>query len=129
MIGEKDLCKDFLNSDLEIEELDKKIKSHCDNNIRETKILQTAINVFLVFCEKNWSLHPKDLILEELFGVEWPKSIDVLTKLQRDSEPLYTNILYPELLYFSSQLFSALYSVNQNLVSCYILVFFCIFMT
>lgn len=114
---EKDLCKDILNSDLENEELDNKIKSHCHNDVSETKILQTAVNLFLLFCEKNWSPHPKEIVLEELLGVEWPKSIDVLNKLQRDSEPLYTNILYPELLYFSSLLFNALYSANQNLVS------------
>lgn len=104
--------------------LEKKLKSHSNDSNTLEKILQTAINLFLTFCEKNWNPHPNDLVLEQFLGMEWPKSLDVLSKLQRDSEPLYTNILYPELLYFASQLFSALYAVDQNLVSLIYLICF-----
>ncbi|XP_034840179.1 tetratricopeptide repeat protein 27 [Maniola hyperantus] len=110
-----DLCKEFMSSGLEIDALGIHLKSYQDDKMKKT--LHTAVCSILTFCEINWNPHPEELELNKYLGVDWPQDVDVLLKLQRDSEPLYTNILYPELLYFSSQIFSALCAVEQNLVN------------
>lgn len=84
-------------------------------------ILFVSVSSFLTFCDRNWNPHPETLSLEEFFGVEWPKDIDASVMLQRDSEPIYVNILHPELLYFSTQVFNVLCSTDQSLVSSFTL--------
>lgn len=81
------------------------------------KVLYVSTASFLTFCERNWNPHPEEFNCEEFFGMKWPSDIDVTTKLQRDSEPIYVNIIHPELLYFSTQVFNALCTADQSLVS------------
>lgn len=89
------------------------------NNDKATleNILFVSISSFLTFCDRNWNPSPQELLVDEFFGTEWQKEIDVSLKLQRDSEPMYVNILYPELLYFSTQVFNVLCNADQSLVS------------
>ncbi|CAH0406298.1 unnamed protein product [Chilo suppressalis] len=110
-----DLCKELISSGLD-SELQKIIKGHEDSLKGGDNVLHLAINSMLTFCHQNWDPHPQELNLEEYLHMSWPENIDVKQKLQRDSEPLYDNILYPELLYLSNQIFTALYSVEQNLL-------------
>ncbi|KAI8434577.1 hypothetical protein MSG28_003118 [Choristoneura fumiferana] len=53
---------------------------------------------------------------DKFHNLEWPSDVDATLKLQRDSEPVYVNIAHTELLYFSLQVFNALYAVELNLV-------------
>lgn len=108
----------MLSNTLDTDILGNALKSYQGDENKIKLVLHTAVCSFLTFCDIIWSAHPKELELNEYLGIVWPQDADVSLKLQRDSEPLYTNILYPELLYFSSQVFSALCSVEQNLVSC-----------
>ncbi|KAJ0180741.1 hypothetical protein K1T71_004145 [Dendrolimus kikuchii] len=113
-IEDIDLCKNLLSTHMELDELITFLKIYQDtNNLKN--ILQLAISSFLKFCNQNWCTHA-DLNLQEYLNAEWPQDVDVNTNLQRDSEPMYVNILYPEYLYFSYQLFSALYATEQNLL-------------
>ncbi|XP_072943862.1 tetratricopeptide repeat protein 27 [Epargyreus clarus] len=111
------LCKELITSGLETDALKHILKGYKGNEEVLDKVLQIAISAFLTFCDRNWNAHPKELFLEEYFEMAWPEGVDVVVKLQRDSEPLYVNILYPELLYFSTQIFAVLYSVEQNMVN------------
>ncbi|XP_063822025.1 tetratricopeptide repeat protein 27 [Ostrinia nubilalis] len=114
-IENKDLCKELLCSDLDGELLNV-IRKYRDNSNDLENILHLAVSSLLTFCDQNWNPHPKEVNLEEYLHMKWPEGVDVSLKLQRDSEPIYVNIIHPELLYFSHQIFSALYSVEQNLV-------------
>lgn len=116
-IENHDLCKQLLSTKLESDALVKELKQHHNAENKMGEFLHVAISAFLTFCDRNWNPHPDKLSIEQYLGSEWPKDLDVLVKMQRDSEPMYTNILHPELLYFSTQIFSALYAVNQSLVS------------
>ncbi|XP_063530950.1 tetratricopeptide repeat protein 27 [Cydia strobilella] len=115
-INNLDICKKLLATGLDTEQLKAVLTQYLDNGSSLDIILYTAISSFLTFCELNWNTHPEKLNLEEYFGLEWPTNIDAAVKLQRDSEPVYVNIAHPELLYFSLQIFNALYAVQQNLV-------------
>lgn len=84
-----------------------------------SEVFKIAVSAFLTFMNQNWSTNPEALNLEEYLGQEWPSQIDVTSLLQRDSETLYVNILYPELLYLSLQIFYSLYCVDRSLVSTY----------
>ncbi|XP_038215269.1 tetratricopeptide repeat protein 27 [Zerene cesonia] len=109
------LCKELL-SNLENDEMQKLLKQYKADESSLQAVQQMAIGAFLTFCDKNWNPHPKELNLEEFFKTEWPKNIDVSTLLQSDSEPIYNNIVYPELLYFSIQIFSALCHIDSNML-------------
>nr|AON96559.1 tetratricopeptide repeat protein 2 [Bicyclus anynana] len=115
-IENSDLIKEYLSSGLDVDVLQNTIKSYQNDDTELKRVLQTAISSFLTFCDINWNPHPKELDLNKYLGNEWPQDIDASIKLQRDSEPLYANILHPELLYFSSQIFSILCSIEQNLL-------------
>lgn len=115
-IENQDLCKELISTGFDAELLKKVLKQYQEDDIKMVNILQIAINTLLTFCNHNWSPHPEELNLEEFLGTEWPQNINVNEKLQRDSEPLHTNILYPELLYMATEIFSVLYSVESNLV-------------
>lgn len=117
IIENQDLCKLLLDTKLDSNELIKLLKTYTDNESTLKEIFHIALKAFLTFSESNWSPHFEKLELEKYLDTEWPKDIDVREKLQRDSEPIYANILYPELLYLASQAFSDLYNIDQNLVS------------
>lgn len=108
------LCKEVISSGLEAE-LVNIVKHYRDTNNGLDDLLHIAISSILTFCDQNWNPHPVKLNLEEYIHLEWP-DIDVCAKLQKDSEPIFGNIVHPELLYLSHQVFNALYSVEQNLV-------------
>lgn len=93
------------------------IRRYRDSSDGLENILHMAVSSLLTFCDQNWNPNPNEVNLEQYLHMKWPEGVDVNEKLQRDSEPLYVNILHPELLYFSHQVFSALYSVEQSLVS------------
>ncbi|XP_049867061.1 tetratricopeptide repeat protein 27 [Pectinophora gossypiella] len=112
----QDICKEILATGLETEPLLELIKKYTDDEQALEKIRHIAITSFLTFCNQNWSPHPENKDLNEYFGTEWPSNIDIKAKMQRDSEPIYVNILHPELLYFVTQIFTALFSVKQNLL-------------
>lgn len=114
-IDNTDLCKELLGTGLEIDQLKAILKKYIEKDNYDS-ILDLAISSFLTFCERNWNTHPEPLNLQDYFGMEWPTDVDANLKLQRDSEPVYANIAHTELLYFSLQMFNALYSVEQNLV-------------
>lgn len=118
-IEDTELLKTLLSSGLDTDTLVTELKNIKNNGVGDEKIISLAISVFLTFCDQNWNPHPEKLDLLAYLGVEWPEDIDVSTRLQKDSEPLYVNILYPELLYLSSQIFGALCMVEQNLVRCF----------
>ncbi|KAI5641769.1 tetratricopeptide repeat protein 27 [Phthorimaea operculella] len=115
-IENRDICKELLNTTLDSEPLLELVKKYTDDDNKLETIRQIAINSFLTFCDRNWNPHPEKLVLAEYLGTEWPQNVDVKAKLERDSEPLFINILYPELLFLSSQTFSALNSVKPSLV-------------
>lgn len=117
IIENQDLCKELLNTKLESSELTKVLKMYADDENKLQEIFYLAVNAFLTYTEINWSPHAEKLQLEQYLSTEWPKDINASEKLQRDSEPVYVNILYPELLYLASQVFSCLYNIDQNLVS------------
>ncbi|XP_053625615.1 tetratricopeptide repeat protein 27 [Plodia interpunctella] len=108
--------KEIIATELETEALINLLKKYRDQDICTNKILDIAIKSLLTFCDVNWNSHPDNLNLEEYLGMKWPESIDVSVKLQKDSEPIFINILYPELLYLSSQVFNALYTVEGDLL-------------
>ncbi|KAL0842398.1 hypothetical protein ABMA28_014511 [Loxostege sticticalis] len=114
-IGNIELCKELLSSDLDGELLNV-IRRYRDSSDGLENILHMAVSSLLTFCDQNWNPNPNEVNLEQYLHMKWPEGVDVNEKLQRDSEPLYVNILHPELLYFSHQVFSALYSVEQSLV-------------
>lgn len=114
-IDETDVCKTLLDTKLDIDSLVQYINSWKDENCIEP-ILCIAIKSFLTFCDQNWNPHPDKLDLDNYLRSNWPKDIDATLKLQRDSEPVFVNILYPELLYFSLQIFRALYTIEENLL-------------
>ncbi|CAH2232359.1 jg19162 [Pararge aegeria aegeria] len=113
-IENPDLVKEFLSCDLETDNLSIAVKKYQNDDRKIKEVLQTAVCSFLTFCDINWNPHHEELDTNKYLGAQWPQDIGALLKLQRDSEPLYTNILHPELLYFSSQIFSALCSVEQS---------------
>ncbi|KPJ05034.1 Tetratricopeptide repeat protein 27 [Papilio xuthus] len=113
---DKEMCKQLLSCRLKNDVLLEILQKHSKDNDFTEKILDIAISAFLTYCNINWSTVSENIKLEEYFGTEWPKDVDVYTTLQRDSEPLCSNILHPELLYFSSQIFNTLYSIDQDLV-------------
>ncbi|XP_013146407.1 PREDICTED: tetratricopeptide repeat protein 27 [Papilio polytes] len=114
-IEETEICKQLFSYKLENDTLLEILQKYSDDSFTE-KILDIAISAFLTYCNSNWSTVSKNIELEEYFGTVWPKDVDVHTKLQCDSEPICSNILYPELLYFSSQIFNTLYTIDQDLV-------------
>ncbi|CAH1645866.1 unnamed protein product [Spodoptera littoralis] len=115
-VRDQAICKELLAMGLDTDALGDLLKSYQrDSNVKEN-ILYVSISSFLTFCDRNWNPHPEKLSLEEFFGVEWPKDIDANILLQRDSEPIYLNVIYPELLYFSTQVFSALCNADQSLL-------------
>lgn len=121
-VNDINLCKDILLTGLETEILKDVVKRNLKDKMTLDNILFVSISSFLTFCDRNWSPYPAELAVETFYGIPWPKDIDSNTKLQRDSEPLYVNILHPELLYFSTQVFNALCCADQSLVSkCYII--------
>ncbi|XP_075969928.1 tetratricopeptide repeat protein 27 [Anticarsia gemmatalis] len=115
-LKDTDICKELLASGLETDTLKDVIKKYQSDKASLEQILFASASSFLTFCDRNWNTHPAELDINNFFGVEWPKEIDASLNLQRDSEPLYVNILHPELLYFSTQVFSALCSVDQSLL-------------
>ncbi|XP_041977434.1 tetratricopeptide repeat protein 27 [Aricia agestis] len=113
----EDDCKDLLATGLEVQSiLNLLIKSNDDTSKTQGRLLSSAISAFLTFCDLNWSTHPSSFQLNQFFSGEWPDAIDTSTGLQRDSEPVTTNIVYPELLYFSSQILASLCTAEENLV-------------
>lgn len=116
-IEDTELLAKLLATELETDILIAELKNLKNDNESMKKVLRISISSFLTFCERNWSTHPEKLQLQEYLGKEWPQNIEVNEKLQQDSEPIFINILHPELLYLSSQLFGALYAVDQSLVS------------
>ncbi|KAH9629287.1 hypothetical protein HF086_008369 [Spodoptera exigua] len=115
-VNEQGICKELLATGLDTDALEDLLKKHERDSHVLGNILFVSVSSFLTFCDRNWNPHPDKLSIEEYFGVEWPKDIDANILLQRDSEPLYLNILYPELLYFSTQVFSALCKADQSLL-------------
>ncbi|KAI8434576.1 hypothetical protein MSG28_003118 [Choristoneura fumiferana] len=115
-IDNTDLSKELLATSLEIDQLKTILKRYLEKDNTFDNILDLAISSFLTFCERNWNTHPEPLNLQDYFGTEWPSDVDATLKLQRDSEPVYVNIAHTELLYFSLQVFNALYAVELNLV-------------
>lgn len=81
-----------------------------NDDLFKQKILVLGIKSLLTFISCNWQTNPKTITLEEYLGFEWNKDVDVLEKLQEDSEPICVNIVHPELFYLASQIFHALYS-------------------
>lgn len=115
-VRDREICKELLTTGLDTDALGDLLKTYQrDSNVKEN-ILYVSISSFLTFCDRNWNPHPEKLCIEEFFGVEWPKDIDANILLQRDSEPIYLNVIYPELLYFSTQVFSALCNADQSLL-------------
>lgn len=114
MIDEKDMLRKVLSLNLDTEELAAQLR---DQELSTSVVFRTAACAFMKFIYHNWSPNAEAINLEEFLGQDWPIQIDVTTLLQCDSEPLYVNIHFPELLYLSSQLFNALYQVDQSLVS------------
>ncbi|XP_035436281.2 tetratricopeptide repeat protein 27 [Spodoptera frugiperda] len=115
-VRDQEICKELLATGLDTDALGDLLKTYQrDSNVKEN-ILYVSISSFLTFCDRNWNPHPEKLCIEEFFGVEWPKDIDANILLQRDSEPIYLNVIYPELLYFSTQVFSALCNADQSLL-------------
>ncbi|KAJ8725891.1 hypothetical protein PYW08_004074 [Mythimna loreyi] len=111
-----EICKELFATGLETDAMKDALKKYQnDKNVMEN-ILFASVSSFLTFCDRNWNPHPEPLIIEEFFGLEWPKEIDASLHLQRDSEPLYVNILHPELLYFSTQVFNVLCNAEQSLL-------------
>ncbi|XP_045542835.1 tetratricopeptide repeat protein 27 [Papilio machaon] len=115
-IEDTELCKQLFSCKLNNDALLEILQKHSKDNDFTEKILDIAISAFLTYCNINWSTVSENIKLEEYFGTEWPKDVDVYSTLQRDSEPLCSNISHPELLYFSSQIFNTLYSMDQDLV-------------
>ncbi|XP_059057052.1 tetratricopeptide repeat protein 27 [Achroia grisella] len=115
-MDENDPCKTLLDTKLEIESLANYIKTLKNENRTLKPILHVAIKAFLIYCNHNYNPHPDKLSLDEYLGTIWPKDVDAALNLQRDSEPLYVNILYPELLYLSAQVLKALCLVEENLL-------------
>lgn len=76
-----------------------------------------AIISLLRYCDYNWNPHPENLDINEFFKNKWPSDININEKMQRDSEPLQTNIRHAELLYFSDQIFSTLSGIEPTYVS------------
>lgn len=107
----------MLATELDTDILVAELKNFQNDSETMKKVLRLSISAFLTFCDRNWSTRPEKLDLLDYLGKTWPANIDVNEKLQQDSEPIFVNILYPELLYLSSQLFGALYSVDASLVS------------
>ncbi|KAF9824095.1 hypothetical protein SFRURICE_002216 [Spodoptera frugiperda] len=115
-VRDQEICKELLATGLDTDALGDLLKTYQrDSNVKEN-ILYVSISSFLTFCDRNWNPHPEKLCIEDFFGVEWPKDIDANILLQRDSEPIYLNVIYPELLYFSTQVFSALCNADQSLL-------------
>ncbi|XP_022819785.1 tetratricopeptide repeat protein 27 isoform X1 [Spodoptera litura] len=115
-VKDQSICKELLATGLDTDALGELLKTYQrDSNVKEN-ILYVSISSFLTFCDRNWNPHPEKLSLEECYGVDWPKDIDANILLQRDSEPIYLNVIYPELLYFSTQVFSALCNADQSLL-------------
>lgn len=120
-VRDQEICKELLATGLDTDALGDLLKTYQrDSNVKEN-ILYVSISSFLTFCDRNWNPHPEKLCIEEFFGVEWPKDIDANILLQRDSEPIYLNVIYPELLYFSIQVFSALCNADQSLVRLFLI--------
>lgn len=115
-IEDTEILKSLLSSGLDTDLLVTVLKNLKNNGVENETIISLAISTFLTFCDQNWNPHPENSALQVYLGVEWPKDIDVNIRLQKDSEPLYINILHPELLYLSSQIFGALCIIEQNLV-------------
>ncbi|XP_026329520.1 tetratricopeptide repeat protein 27 isoform X2 [Hyposmocoma kahamanoa] len=115
-IENQDLCKELLDTKLDSTELTKLLKTYAENENKLREIFYLAVNAFLTYTERNWSPHSEKLELQKYLGTEWPEDIHVNKKLQRDSEPIFVNILYSELLYFANQVFSGLYNIDQNLL-------------
>lgn len=123
LLEDVNFSKQIITEGVEADTITNSLKDGGYDNKTSEKMLQMAISSFLTFCERNWNPHPDEFNLEKHLGIEWPKSLDVSILLQRDSEPMYANILYPELLYLSSQIFSALSSFEPSLVSTRLLKF------
>ncbi|CAH0604933.1 unnamed protein product [Chrysodeixis includens] len=115
-VSDVDLCKELLETGLETESLKALLKKYQGDAETLEKVLYVSTASFLTFCERNWNPHPEEFNCEQFFGMKWPSDIDVTTKLQRDSEPIYVNIIHPELLYFSTQVFNALSNADQSLL-------------
>ncbi|KAM3961295.1 tetratricopeptide repeat protein 27 [Aphomia sociella] len=115
-IDDTDLCKSLIETKFESEPLTNFVKTYKEQNGTTESLLLLAIKSFLTFCERNWNPHPDKLDLEQFLGTPWPKEIDTAINLQRDSEPLLVNILYPELFYLSRQIFMVLFTVDEKLV-------------
>ncbi|XP_022121980.2 tetratricopeptide repeat protein 27 [Pieris rapae] len=112
-----DLCEELLISGLEIDQLKEVLKKYKDEEHTLNDILHLAISAFLTFCEKNWNPHADELSINNYFKSLWPSNLDAALKLQSNSEPVHSNIVCPELLYFSTQVLSALCCIQENLVN------------
>ncbi|CAB3221450.1 unnamed protein product [Arctia plantaginis] len=115
-VNEINLCKDILLTGLETEVLKDAIKKHQNDKKAMDDILFASVSSFLTFCDRNWSPYPTEFAVDTFYGIPWPKDIDANIRLQRDSEPLYVNILHSELLYYSTQVFNALCCADQSLL-------------
>ncbi|CAH2073308.1 unnamed protein product, partial [Iphiclides podalirius] len=115
-IESTELCNSLLTSGLNTDTLADIFTKRSKEHGFTEEILDVAISAFLTYCHLNWSTLPEKLELQQYFGTEWPLDIDVSVRLQRDSEPLCPNILYPELLFFALQIFDSLSSVEENVV-------------
>lgn len=111
-----EFCKEFLLSGLEDKTLKDVLKKYHNEENSYNDILHLAICVFLTFCDKNWSPHCEELSISDYFKGMWPSTLDASLKLHSDSEPVHSNIMYPELLYFAIQVFTGLCYVQGDLV-------------
>ncbi|VVC94357.1 unnamed protein product, partial [Leptidea sinapis] len=115
-IKNKSLFKEILQTSFNIDELNKVLKLYENDEAGMKDLLHVSISCCLMFCEKNWNSCTNDFDFQQYIGTEWPQSIDTLELLQCDSEPICTNIKYPELLLVSNKLFAALCHVEDNLL-------------
>ncbi|KAL4707386.1 hypothetical protein ACJJTC_008571 [Scirpophaga incertulas] len=112
---DENLCKKLVMSNLN-QSLFDIVRNGLNQEEDAKNILFLGIQSLLTFCDHNLNPNSSKLDLEQYLKFTWPEDIDVTQKLQRDSEPIFVNIVYPQLLYLSHEIFSALYSVESNLV-------------
>ncbi|KAL4719669.1 hypothetical protein ACJJTC_007606 [Scirpophaga incertulas] len=110
---DENLCKKLVMSNLN-QSLFDIVRNGLNQEEDAKNILFLGIQSLLTFCDHNLNPNSSKLDLEQYLKFTWPEDIDVTQKLQRDSEPIFVNIVYPQLLYLSHEIFSALILWNQT---------------
>ncbi|XP_028036169.1 tetratricopeptide repeat protein 27 [Bombyx mandarina] len=113
-IEDVNLCKELFTRRLETDELKSLLKTQSDYENYSSNMLEMAIISLLRYCDYNWNPHPENFDINCFFKNKWPSDININEKMQRDSEPLQTNIRHAELLYFSDQIFSTLSGIEPT---------------